>query len=176
MSPEVLVLAPMRMGDLRAVLRIEEECFPDPWSKRLFEEELKQRTSRSYRAAWVGHDLVGFAGQMFIDDESHVNNVAVDPARQGERIGGALLVDLVRNALDRGQRHLTLEVRVGNEPAIALYRRLGLAPVGVRPNYYPNGGDALIMWAHDLDDPAYEERLAGLEAELAAHWTIDRRF
>ena len=40
---------------------------------------------------------------------------------------------------------------MGNEPALALYRRFGLAPVGVRPNYYPDGEDALIMWARDID-------------------------
>ncbi len=66
-----------------------------------------------------------------------MNNIAVDPAWQGRGLGAVLMVDLVRTALDRGARHLTLEVRVGNEPALALYRRFGMAPVGVRPNYYP---------------------------------------
>ena len=158
----------MRTKDLRAVLRIEQAVFPQPWSHRLFAEELAQRTSRAYRAAWVGRTIVGFAGQMFIDDESHVNNVAVAPAWQGRRLGTVLLLDLVRTSLERGARHLTLEVRVGNEPAIALYRRFGLAPVGVRRNYYPlTGEDALIMWARDIDSDGYAERLAAIEASGA---------
>ncbi|HEX3979611.1 MAG TPA: ribosomal protein S18-alanine N-acetyltransferase [Acidimicrobiales bacterium] len=162
-----VIIAPMRTKDLRGVLRIEQAVFPQPWSHRLFVEELSQRKSRSYRAAWVGRSVVGFAGQMFIDDESHVNNIAVDPAWQGRGLGAALLVDLVRTALARGARHLTLEVRVGNEPALALYARFGLAPVGVRRNYYPvTGDDALVMWARDIDSGPYADRLAAIESSL----------
>ena len=102
-----------------------------------------------------------------VDDEAHVNNIAVDPAWQGRGLGAVLLFDLVRTALDRGARHLTLEVRVGNEPALALYRRFGMAPVGVRPNYYPETGeDALIMWARDIDSEDYAERLAAIAAAV----------
>jgi ribosomal-protein-alanine N-acetyltransferase len=155
----------MRTKDLKGVLRVEQAVFPQPWSHRLFVEELAQRKSRAYRAAWVGRTVVGFAGQMFIDDESHVNNIAVDPTWQGRGLGAVLLADLVRTALGRGARHLTLEVRVGNEPALALYTRFGLAPVGVRRNYYPvTGDDALVMWARDIDTEAYAERLAAIEA------------
>ncbi len=69
-EPVEIVLAPMRTKDLGGVLRIEQSVFPEPWSHRLFVEELAQRTSRAYRAAWVGRTIVGFAGQMFIDDEA----------------------------------------------------------------------------------------------------------
>jgi ribosomal-protein-alanine N-acetyltransferase len=74
---------------------------------------------------------------------------------------------MTRVALELGSRHLTLEVRVGNEPAIALYRRFGMAPVGVRRNYYPETGeDALVMWVRDIDSPTYDQRLAAIEASL----------
>jgi len=161
-----VIVAPMRAKDLSMVLAIEEAVFPEPWSRRLFADELAQQTSRAYRAAWIGRRIVGFAGQMFIDDESHVNNIAVDPGWHGRRLGAVLLLDLVRTALAHGTRHLTLEVRVGNEPALALYARFGLAPVGVRPNYYPEGGDALIMWARDIDSDEYAQRLAAVERSL----------
>ncbi len=160
-----VIIAPMRSCDLSGVLRIEEAVFPQPWSRRLFVEELAQRTSRAYRAAWVGRRIVGFGGQMFIDDESHVNNIAIDPEWQGRGLGAVVLADLVRTGLSRGARHLTLEVRVGNEPALALYNRFGLAPVGVRRNYYPETGeDALVMWARDIDSEAYDARLSAIEA------------
>ncbi|MGA2838356.1 MAG: ribosomal protein S18-alanine N-acetyltransferase [Acidimicrobiales bacterium] len=170
-----VVVAPLRTRDLNDVLRIEREVFDEPWSKRLFEEELAQRTSRAYRAAWVGRELVGYAGQMSIDDEAHVNNVGVAPSWQGRGLGTVLLWDLVRTALDRGSAHLTLEVLVGNEPAISLYRRFGMAPVGVRPNYYPEGGDALVMWVRDIDTEEYAGRLADIEASLASRMDVERR-
>lgn len=175
-GPVPVVIAPMRPKDLRGVLRIEQAVFPQPWSHRLFTEELAQRKSRAYRAAWVGRSIVGFAGQMFVDDEAHVNNIAVDPDWQGRGLGAALLADLARTALDRGMRHLTLEVRVGNEPALALYRRFGLAPVGVRRNYYPETGeDALVMWVRDIDSPDYADRLAGIESSLAGALEVESR-
>lgn len=164
--PHQVIVAPMRAKDLRAVLAIEEAVFPEPWSHRLFTEELAQRRSRSYRAAWIERRIVGFAGAMFVDDEAHVNNIAVDPGWHGRGLGTVLLADLVRAALARGARHLTLEVRVGNRPALALYGRFGLAPVGVRPRYYPQGEDALIMWARDIDSETYAARLEAIEESL----------
>ena len=175
-APVPVVVAPMRTKDLRGALRIEEAVFPQPWSRRLFVEELAQRKSRAYRAAWVGPAIVGFAGQMLIDDESHVNNIAVDPGWQGRGLGAVLLLDLVRTALARGARHLTLEVRVGNQPALALYRRFGMAPVGVRPNYYPvTGEDALIMWVRDIDSAPYGERLAAIEQSSSTGFAVMAR-
>ena len=175
-APVQVIVAPMRTKDLRGVLRIEEAVFPQPWSHRLFVEELAQRKSRAYRAAWVGRKIIGFAGQMLIDDESHVNNIAVDPGWQRRGLGAVLLLDLVRTGLARGARHLTLEVRVGNEPALALYRRFGMAPVGVRPNYYPvTGDDALIMWVRDIDSEAYAKRIAAIEASLPADLEVTSR-
>jgi ribosomal-protein-alanine N-acetyltransferase len=174
-TPLHVVVAPLRRRDLSAVLAIEDAVFDEPWSRRLFEEELAQRTSRAYRGAWVANRLVGYAGQMSVDDEAHVNSIGVDPAWQGRRIGTLLMCDLVRTALARGSAHLTLEVLVGNESAIALYRRFGMAPVGVRPNYYPNGGDALIMWVRDIDSGEYAERLSGIEASLSPDVTVERR-
>ena len=142
-----LRLAPMRSRDIRSVLAIEEAVYARPWSHRLFADELAQRKSRIYRTAWVDRDLVGFAGLMLIEEDAHVNNIAVDPAWQGHGIATVLMLDLARSAVDRGSRHLTLEVRVGNEPALALYRRFGFEPAGTRPRYYADTGeDAVIMW------------------------------
>ena len=58
---------------------------------------------------------------------------------------------------------MTLEVRASNDAALQLYRRFGFAPAGVRKAYYSdNGEDALVLWAEDIDTPAYAERLARL--------------
>jgi [ribosomal protein S18]-alanine N-acetyltransferase len=174
-GPLELVIAPMRTKDLNGVLRIEEASFDVPWSRRLFVEELAQRTSRVYRVAWHGRRAVGFAGLMLVDDEAHVNNIAVDPEDLGRGIGRALLADLARRALDRGAHHLTLEVRSDNRPALALYARFGFAPVGVRPRYYPGGEDALVMWARDIDGDDYRDRLEAIEADVADRVSVTTR-
>ena len=42
---------------------------------------------------------------------------------------------------------MVLEVRVGNEPAIRLYRSLGLEIVDLIRGYYSDGEDAYVMRA-----------------------------
>ncbi|MBV8462357.1 MAG: ribosomal protein S18-alanine N-acetyltransferase [Acidimicrobiales bacterium] len=170
-----LVIAPMRAKDLTGVLRIEQASFDEPWSRRLFLEEIAQRTSRVYRVAWEGRRVVGFGGIMLITDEAHVNNIAVDPERLRHGIGTALLSDLVHRALERGVRHLTLEVRADNRPAQDLYYAFGFAPVGVRPRYYPGGEDAIVMWARDVDGDDFAARLDAIDAEVAARVSIVTR-
>lgn len=164
---DVLAIAPMRRKHLRQVLRIEEACYPAPWSAALFQSEMAQRGTRRYTVASVGPLVVGYAGLMLVADEGHVTNIAVDPAWWGRGVAAWLLLDLARAAPGQGVRHLTLEVRAGNDRAQALYRRFGFAPAGLRRGYYAETGeDAIIMWAHDVDTPAYAERLAAIEAGL----------
>ena len=62
---------------------------------------------------------------------------------------------------------MTLEVRISNAPAQALYHRFGFETAGVRKNYYAETNeDALIMWAYDIDTPDYESRLAAIESAI----------
>jgi ribosomal-protein-alanine N-acetyltransferase len=161
-----IVISPMRRRHLRAVLGIEERTSSTPWSLGLFLAEAR-RPERVYLVARSGHRVVGFAGMLFALVDGHVTTVAVDPDRQGGRIGTRLLLVLVRRAIERGAEAVTLEVRASNEPALALYRRFGFAPAGVRKGYYRDPlEDALVLWAHDIHLPAYAERLAAIEAEL----------
>jgi [ribosomal protein S18]-alanine N-acetyltransferase len=160
-------MIPMRRRHLRPVLRIEEEVYPRPWTASLFLSEIAQRSSRRYTVALIGPMVVGYSGLMVVADEGHVTTLTVDQRWQHHGVGTLMLLDLARAAPGSGVRHLTLEVRVGNTPAQLLYRRFGFAPVGVRKNYYAETGeDAIVMWARDIDTPAYAERLAGIEARL----------
>ena len=77
------------------------------------------------------------------------------------------MLNIARTARDGGTRNLTLEVRVSNKPAQALYYRFGFHPAGVRKNYYvETNEDALVMWAKDIDSGAYARRLATLESAV----------
>jgi ribosomal-protein-alanine N-acetyltransferase len=134
----------------------------------LFLSELNLRSSRHYVAARMDGSVVGYAGLMFAVDEAHVTTIAVDPAWQRHKIGTRLLAHLARVAVARGARHMTLEVRVSNAGAQAMYRRFGFETEGVRKNYYADANeDALVMWVHDIDRPEYAARLDQLESGLA---------
>jgi ribosomal-protein-alanine N-acetyltransferase len=60
---------------------------------------------------------------------------------------------------------MTLEVRDSNRSAQELYRRFGFVPVGVRPKYYENRDDAIVMWCHDLQSEDVARRLRDIEEE-----------
>jgi len=163
----VVHMVAMRRRHLRAVLRIESQVYPRPWSLSLFVSELALRNSRAYWVARVDGNVVGYCGLMVSVDDGHVTTLAVDPAWHRRSIGSRLLLTLAREAIGRGATGLTLEVRLGNRGAQELYRRFGFRPAGVRKNYYvETNEDALVMWADDVNEPAYADRLAEIERHL----------
>ena len=166
-------VSPLRRRDLRAVLRIEQRTSSTPWSLGLFLAEVR-REDRLYLAARDGHRLVGYAGMLLIGSDGHVTTISVDPDRQGGAVGTRLLLALVRSAADEGIEAVTLEVRASNEPALALYRRFGFAPAGVRKDYYSDPTeDALVLWAHDIHQVPYADRLAGIESRLPGPLVVE---
>ena len=109
--------------------------------------------------------MAGYIGFMIVDDEAHMTTIATAPAFQRSGVATTMIVDGIRTLRGGGVRHISLEVAANNDPAQALYRRFGFAPVGVRKNYYPvTGQDALVMWVYDVDSAAYGERLDDLAA------------
>ncbi|MDH4143622.1 MAG: ribosomal protein S18-alanine N-acetyltransferase [Acidimicrobiia bacterium] len=172
----VVRLAPMRRRHLPAVLRIERQVYPRPWTMSLYLGELALPATRDYLVAKVEGRVMGYGGLMTTLDEGHVTTLAVDPALHGHRLGTRLLLELCRRAVLRGATSLTLEVRASNEVAQALYRTFGFAPVGVRKNYYPEvNEDALVMWASDVHEAPYATRLAGIEAALPTPNVLESR-
>lgn len=160
-------LVAMRRRHLRSVLRIEQQVYPRPWSLSLFLSELSLRTSRYYLVARVDAMVVGYAGLMYAGDDAHVTTIAVDPAWRRAKIGTRLLAELAKAALEREAHNLTLEVRVGNTGAQALYERFGFTSAGIRKNYYvETNEDAVVMWAEHIDEPAFAERIAEIEAAI----------
>lgn len=163
----VVTIAPMRRRHLRAVLRIEQQVYPRPWSLGLFMSELGFRGSRVYCVARVANTVVGYGGVMLVTDDGHVTTLAVDPAWHRHEVGTRLLLTLATAAVDRGAKNLTLEVRASNDAAQGLYRRFGFAPAGIRKGYYvETNEDAIIMWVNDVDTAEYAERLAAIGAQL----------
>lgn len=158
-------LEPMRRRHLSQVLPIEQQAYPTPWSRNVFESELAQVRSgtREYLIARSGRQVVGYAGLWIVPDpegdQAHVTNVAVAPERRRSGVATALLRALAERAIARGCVAWTLEVRASSTGAQELYRRFGFAPAGVRARYYENTEDAIVMWCHDIHQPEYRVRL-----------------
>jgi [ribosomal protein S18]-alanine N-acetyltransferase len=132
-------------SDLPQVIAIERRSFPTPWSLAMFVLELS-KPSGVCLAGTVDGTLVGYLVCSRYDRVWHLMNVAVEPLHRREGIAAALIGRLFeRTGGDSSQ--YTLEVRMSNDSAIALYEGFGFRAAGTRRRYYQdNGEDALIMW------------------------------
>ena len=161
---ETVLIRPLLEEDLESIVRIEEATYPTPWTTGIFQDELAA-PGRVYLVAEANGEVVGYSGLMLVLPEAHVTSVTVDPQRRGSRIGTRLMLRICQEALAAGANSLTLEVRVSNRNAQALYHRFGMAPVGVRKRYYKDV-DALVMWVHDIDGSEYRQRLEEIAGSL----------
>lgn len=125
----------MTVGDAALAAALEEKCFPFPWSESAIREEL-ENDGASFFSAFVGEKFVGHAGMISALGEGNVCNVAVDPSARRAGVGTALVSALIEEGRRRDLDVIMLEVRAGNEGAIALYKKLGFVEVGRRKNFY----------------------------------------
>ena len=130
---------------MQQVAALEKVCFSEPWSERSIAHELTNPLSY-WLVAVEGDRLAGYVGSQSVLDEADMMNIAVEPAYRRQGIAEGLVERLVSHLALTQVRCLTLEVRASNEPAKALYEKLGFIQVGRRPNYYRNPKeDALIL-------------------------------
>ena len=155
----------MNRGDIPSVAALEAEVYDQPWSPRVFFDELSM-DNREYLVITNGDKrIIGYGGLLVIDEDAHITTLAVAPEARGQRLCKRLMLALVDQALGSGARHLTLEVRLSNSSAQGLYELFGFAPVGRRKNYYKTE-DALVMWATDVDASDYADRLESIRSGL----------
>jgi [ribosomal protein S18]-alanine N-acetyltransferase len=118
--------------------------------------------------------IVGYAGLWLMVDEAHVTTIATHPSVRRRGLGELLLVSLIDIGYEIGARWMTLEVRVSNEPAKALYHKYGFKIVSTRPRYYSdNNEDAYIMWTDEITTPAYRQMFTNHKTALLEHLKQD---
>ncbi|WP_066057326.1 ribosomal protein S18-alanine N-acetyltransferase [Robertmurraya korlensis] len=142
-----LVFRYLKEEDIDQILKIEELSFATPWTRQSFENELNLNQFAVYLVLEKEGQIVGYCGMWLIVDEAHITNIAVLPEFRGQKLGEAILRMIMEIAKKRGAKTMTLEVRVSNEVAQSLYRKLGFMNGGIRKKYYTdNYEDALVMW------------------------------
>ena len=165
----LVVVEPMRAGDLNAVIEVERAAYERGWPQTAFERELQHNAMARYLVLRAGEDgrILAFGGLWLMVGEAHIVTVAVRPEWQRRALGRALVHGLVELAAASGMESATLEVRVSNEAARALYREYGFYEVGSRKRYYSdNHEDAVIMTTEALASGAYRQRLERLRNVL----------
>ena len=139
-----ITIKPIEKTHLAHVAEVEKACFAAPWSE--ISLGLLLTDSNGGLVALDGERAVGYVGYLCAVDEYEITNVAVDPEYRRRGIGESLLSALLTRARENGIVRVTLDVRVSNTPALALYQKLGFASCGTRKNFYSSPReDAQVM-------------------------------
>ena len=142
-----MVLKRLMPEHTQQVAQAEKICFSEPWSLEEVKNELSSNALARYWGLFDGDVLCAYAGVWMILDEGHITNVAVLPPYRRCGYGRMLMQHMIDWCCKTGCKALTLEVRVSNTAARALYEQLGFVQEGIRKRYYlDNGEDALILW------------------------------
>lgn len=137
----------MTVKDIPSVVDIEAESFATPWTAEIFEHEMTGNNYAHYIVATCEEEVIGHCGMWIVLDECHITNIAVLKKYRGNGIGEQLLRESIALCKEMAVLTMTLEVRVSNEVAQNMYRKLGFQDGGIRKNYYTDDReDALVMW------------------------------
>lgn len=135
----------MKWKDLKQVLEIERLCFKEPYSRQIFEQELKIEAA----VLWVvpyRNRILGYIDYWVISDQMELVSIAVHPKFNGRGLGKLLMSHMIRDGKTKGIRSIILDVRKSNRKARSLYRKFGFKRVGLRKRYYSDSQeDAIIM-------------------------------
>ena len=141
----MLNIIPFAEEHIDSICEIENESFGDPWSREFFVELLDNPLAVAYVAV-DNAENAGFLIAYHIADEIQIMNIAVRKSKRGQKIATKLFDVIFDYANANKVSEFTLEVRLSNTGAIALYKKLGFEIDGIRKNYYRNPKeDALLM-------------------------------
>ena len=135
------------------ILEIERETFPEPWNESFF-RYIAGVSGDLFMVAEENGRIIGYIVAEVRESSDqlrgevlwgHILNVAVRAEKRSRGIG-TLLMGLIEEKLERLKAsQVLLEVRVSNQPAIALYEKLGFTNVNRKLGYYMDGEDALVL-------------------------------
>lgn len=145
----------MKLTDLRRVLEIEQACFDAPWTLSEYEYELIENPFSTLFVYEENDEIIGMYDIWVTFEIAQIANIAVDPNYQGKGYGQKLMDTLIQYCEEKECENITLEVRVSNEAAIALYQKNGFVISHIRKQYYEDGEDAYLMMK-ELGECEYE--------------------
>ncbi len=137
-----LRIRPVHASDFPALVQIEAAAFEPIWRHSEVSLRRSFRSALSFQVAEIEGRLAGFQycvlGQEGLS--AHLVRLTIDPAAQGQRVGSALLADMIRSCWDRRLTRITLNTQIDNLPSHRLYAKFGFFPIG---NRYP-------VWTYNL--------------------------
>jgi len=151
------IIRAMQQKDVKAVMAIEEVVCEFPWTYSIYSDCIKVGYS-----CWVieddlegeGGEVVGYGLLSIAANEAHILNLCIKPNKQRLGLGNRMMLHLIEQAKKLHAISVYLEVRLSNQGAFELYKKLGFSIIGHRKDYYPalNGReDALVLELSFID-------------------------
>ena len=141
----------MQPVDIAQIIKIEQQNFQTPWSKRSFEYEVKKNPNALPLVAESNSGIIGYSVAHLVIDEMHLLNLSINKEFRRQKIGQLLLTLNIDYAHQKACSIITLEVRKSNIAAIGLYRKFGFKKITIRRGYYEPGGEDALTLAMYLD-------------------------
>jgi ribosomal-protein-alanine N-acetyltransferase len=139
-------ISEMTSGDLGEVCRIENEVFPNPWPKSMFESDLRNDAAYCPVVKGSSGNIIGYASLLILVDEAHLTNIAVSTRYRRQGIGSMLMDDVISKAERERCRAIFLEVRHSNLDARGFYTRYDFTELYRHRHYYRKPTeDALVL-------------------------------
>ncbi len=151
LPPSSFYLRRMQERDLPFILEIERLSFPNPWKESSFRGEIENlHISFPNVIVQRPHErIVGYIIFWYMADAAQISNFALHPDFRGLRVGESMLKETLGIIRTMGARHVVLEVRPSNTPAVILYQKFGFTLLGMRQGYYQDPPeDAMVMIRH----------------------------
>jgi len=158
-------IEPLQKEHLEQIVKLDQICFGGLWTKGAYEREIASPNSCLLGLVQSSlipteQNLIGIGCFWAIVEEAHITLLGIHPNYRRQGWGELLLSHLLEAAIRWRLERATLEVRVSNQAAIALYRKLGFEIAGRRTDYYPAPPeDALILWHSHIDAPDFYQQL-----------------
>jgi ribosomal-protein-alanine N-acetyltransferase len=146
-APHGLSMRPATPDDVLEILRIERAVQVAPWT----DENIRGELAKPYARVLIMTDddtdskVAAYISYWVMFEECHILNLAVDLPFRRLGLGKMLVRTAAREAIRGNIRKLTLDVRKGNQIAVALYQELGFAITHIRKAFYSDGEDAYQM-------------------------------
>ena len=144
-----MIFRPMLEVDLEKIVEIEKASMPSPWSRELFEEELKRKLAHYFMVEEEG-ETAGYMGYWEAPEEAHIINLAIGPKFRQRGLGTRMIEHCLQFAAKRGARLATLEVRESNGAARRLYEKCGFRIVAIRKKYYSDNLENAVVMLREI--------------------------
>jgi ribosomal-protein-alanine N-acetyltransferase len=150
-----LELRKFSTNDLKKVVEINQACLPENYTDFFF-LDLYRRFPETFVVAEENGEVIGYIlcrietglsnlGFGGIIKKGHIVSVAVMPKYRRRGVGEALVTKAIEGMRLYGAKQCYLEVRLTNEAAVNLYKKLGFQVTRTIHGYYADGENAYVM-------------------------------